>query len=98
MKIKNILVDFLNKKSFLLKNQAQGSMFSFFTIVLGVILAVAFLPILDTLVGQVSADNITHLSMGSIILMLLGMSGVFLIILMVMSWISDFQQKQTYIG
>lgn len=79
-------------------SRGQGSMFSFFTLILGLILMVAFLPVVNSLVGAAVTSNMEALSMSSVIQMLLGMTGVIMIILFFMSVISDFQSRQQYVG
>lgn len=81
-----------------MNGKGQGSMFSFFTLILGLILMVAFLPVVNSLVGAAVASNMEALSMSSVIQMLLGMTGVIMIILFFMSVISDFQSRQQYVG
>ena len=80
-----------------MNKRGQGSIFSFFTIVLGLIMIVAFLPVINDLVGVANSSNMAALSFGSIIQLLLGMSGLLLVILFIMGVISDFQTKQQYV-
>ena len=84
-----------------MNSKGQGSMMSFFTLVLGLVMIVAFLPIVNELVGTVndgiSDGNLSNLSFGSTIQLLLGMIGLIMILLFFMGVISDFQQRQTYV-
>jgi uncharacterized BrkB/YihY/UPF0761 family membrane protein len=78
--------------------KGQGSMMSFFTIVMGLILMAALLPVVNSVVG-VLVDNtdMSNLAQADIIRLLLGMVGVIMVILFLMSIISDFQQRQQYV-
>ena len=85
-----------------INNKGQGSMMSFFTLILGLVMITAFLPIVNELVGSVNnsitAGNMSNLSFGSTIQLLLGMLGLIMILLFLMGVISDFQQRQSYVG
>lgn len=87
-------------KEFLHNDKGQGSMMSFFTLILGLVLIVAFLPIVNELVGTVNnsiaAGNMANLSFGSTIQLLLGMLGIVMILLFLMGVVSDFQTRQVY--
>jgi len=82
----------------LLKDQsAQGSLFSFFAIVMGLIMIAALLPVVNDLVATIIGGNMSALSNGSTIQLLIGMSGILMVILFFISIITDFQTQQTYI-
>lgn len=83
----------------LLKNQkGQGSMMSFFTFVMGLILLAALLPVTNSIVSTIVGSNMDALANADIIRLLIGMTGVIMVILFLMSVISDFQTRQTYTG
>jgi len=86
------------KKSFLTDNRAQGSMMSFFTFVMGLILLAALLPVVNSIVSTIIGGNMSDLANADIIRLLIGMTGVIMVILFLMSVISDFQTRQTYTG
>ncbi len=81
-----------------LNKRGQGSIFSFFTLLIGLILIVAFLPLLNDLVAIGVASNMSALGFGSIINLMLGMTGILLVLLFFMGVISDFQTRQQYYG
>lgn len=83
----------------IVKNEkGQGSIFSFFTLLIGLILIVAFLPLINDLVAIGVASNMSALGFGSIINLMLGMTGILLVLLFFMGVISDFQTRQQYYG
>jgi hypothetical protein len=84
--------------NFNLGEKGQGSMMSFFTMVLGLILLAALLPVVNSIVSTIVGGNMSDLANADIIRLVLGMTGVIMVILFVMSIISDFQQRQTYTG
>jgi hypothetical protein len=84
---------------FLKMNQnGQGSMMSFFTIVMGLIMLAALLPVTSAIVGTIIGSNMDYLANKEIIILLVGMSGTIMVILFFMSIISDFNQRSTYTG
>jgi len=85
-------------KAFLKDNKGQGSMFSFFALVMGLIMLAAFLPVVNDIVGTIANSNMNNLSNAGTILLLVGMSGILMVLLFFMSVISDFQTSQRYIG
>jgi hypothetical protein len=88
---------FMNYK--VLNMKGQGSMMSFFTIVMGLILMAALLPVVNTIVGTlVNNTDMSNLLQADIIKLLLGMVGVIMVILFLMSIISDFQTRSQYVG
>jgi len=81
----------------LLKSQrGQGSMLSFFTFLLGLIMIAVFLPMMNEVVGTAMNGNMANLSFVSTINLLLGMSGILMVIMFFMGVISDFQTRQIY--
>jgi uncharacterized membrane protein len=82
----------------MMNQRGQGSIFSFFTLLIGLVLIVAFLPLLNDLVAIGVASNMSALGFGSIIQLLLGMTGILLVLLFFMGVISDFQTRQQYYG
>jgi uncharacterized membrane protein len=80
----------------MMNQRGQGSIFSFFTLLIGLVLIVAFLPLLNDLVAIGVASNMSALGFGSIIQLLLGMTGILLVLLFFMGVISDFQTRQQY--
>jgi len=83
---------------FLKDNKGQGSMFSFFALVMGLIMLAAFLPVVNDIVGTIANSNMNNLSNAGTILLLVGMSGILMVLLFFMSVISDFQTQQRYVG
>ena len=85
-----------------INNKGQGSMMSFFTLILGLVMIVSFLPIVNELVGSVNnsiaAGNMANLSFGATIQLLLGMLGLVMVLLFIMGVISDFQSRSSYGG
>jgi hypothetical protein len=79
-----------------LNEKGQGSIFSFFTLLIGLILIVAFLPLLNDLVAIGVASNMDSLGFSNIINLMLGMTGILLVLLFFMGVISDFQTRQQY--
>lgn len=80
-------------KALQMNPKGQGMMMSFFVIVLGFIMLVAFLPVLNTLMDQINNTNMTSLSMTNVITLLLGMMGLIMVMLYIMGVIGDFQQR-----
>ena len=86
----------INMKSLLKNQKGQGSMMSFFTFIMGLILLAALLPVVNSLVSTIVGGNMTSLANPDIIKLLVGMTGVIMVILFLMSVISDFQTRSTY--
>jgi hypothetical protein len=80
-----------------MNNKGQGTLMSFFVLVMGLIMLVALLPVLDALVGTVKTMNLSNLLMPNMILLLVGISGLIMVILFLMGVISDFQVRQRYV-
>ena len=80
-----------------MNNKGQGTLMSFFVLVMGLIMLVALLPVLDALVGTVKTMNLSNLLMPNTILLLVGISGLIMVILFIMGVISDFQVRQRYV-
>jgi len=85
-----------NKMGFLKDQKAQGSMMSFFTFIMGLILLAALLPVANSIVSTIIGGNMSVLANADIIRLLVGMTGVIMVILFLMSVISDFQTRSTY--
>lgn len=83
--------------SLLKDNRAQGSLFSFFALVMGLIMLAALLPVTNDIVRTIINSNMNNLSNASTIQLLIGMSGILMVILFFISIITDFQTQQTYI-
>lgn len=81
-----------------LNQKGQGSMMSFFTLVMGLIILAALLPVTNAIVATIIGSNMSSLANADIIAMLVGMSGIIMVILFFMSVIADFQTRQTYVG
>jgi len=82
----------------LIKDQrAQGSLFSFFAIVMGLIMIAALLPVVNDITSTIVGGNMSDLSNASTIQLLVGMSGILMVILFFISIITDFQTQQTYV-
>ena len=81
-----------------MNQKGQGSMMSFFTLVMGLIMLAALLPVTNSIVFTIVTGNMNTLSQSNIIIMLVEMSGVIMVILFFMSIISDFQTRQTYVN
>jgi hypothetical protein len=77
--------------------KGQASIYSFFTMIIGLIMLVAFLPVVNELVFHANASNMQALSFVDVIQLLLGMSGLLMVLLFFMWVISDFQTRQTYV-
>lgn len=75
----------------------QGTLMTFFVMVMGLILLVALLPVIDSLVGTLTEMNLSNLLMGNMINLLVGISGLIMVILFIMGVISDFQVRQRYV-
>ena len=86
------------KKKLLNDERGQGSLYSFFAIVMGLIMLAALLPVVNDIVGTIENSNMNNLSSSSTILLLIGMSGVLMTILFFISVITDFQTQQRYVG
>lgn len=71
-------------------------MLSFFTFLLGLIMIAVFLPMMNEVVGTAMNGNMANLSFVSTINLLLGMSGILMVIMFFMGVISDFQTRQIY--
>lgn len=80
-----------------LGSKGQGTLMTFFVLVMGLIMLVALLPVLDALVGTLTAMNLSNLLMWDMILLLVGISGLIMVILFLMGVISDFQVRQRYV-
>jgi len=85
-----------NKKSFLSDNKAQGSMMSFFSMILGIIILVSLLPILNSLSSTIAGTNMDYLANADIIRLVISMCGVIMVILFLISVVSDFQTRQQF--
>lgn len=59
-------------------------------LVIGLVLMVALLPLINTLVSSANASNMSALQFGSVIQLLLGMAGLFIVIL----WIKGLFDQQ----
>jgi hypothetical protein len=77
--------------------KGQGTLMTFFVMVMGLIMLVALLPVIDALVGTLTAMNLSNLLMGNMINLLIGISGLIMVILFIMGVISDFQVRQRYV-
>jgi len=77
--------------------KGQGTLMTFFVMVMGLILLVALLPVIDSLVGTLTEMNLSNLLMGNMINLLVGISGLIMVILFIMGVISDFQVRQRYV-
>jgi len=88
----------MNIKKFLKDQTGQGSMMSFFTFVMGLILLAALLPVVNSIVGTIVVGNMDSLANANIIVLLVEMTGVIMVILFLMSVIADFQTRQQYVG
>lgn len=77
--------------------KGQGTLMTFFVMVMGLIMLVALLPVIDSLVGTLTEMNLSNLLMGNMINLLVGISGLIMVILFIMGVISDFQVKQRYV-
>jgi hypothetical protein len=84
-------------KTLKMNKKGQGSMMSFFTMIMGLIVLAALLPVTNSIVSTIIGGNMSVLANSDIIVMLVSMSGIILVILFFMSIISDFQQRQTYV-
>lgn len=79
-----------------MNSKGQGTLFSFFVLVMGLIMIVALLPVVNELVGVLTGMNLSNLLFGSMINLLVGISGLIMVILFLMGVISDFQVRQRY--
>ncbi len=77
--------------------KGQGTLMTFFVMVMGLIMLVALLPVIDSLVGTLTGMNLSNLLMGNMINLLVGISGLIMVILFIMGVISDFQVRQRYV-
>ena len=87
--VKKVLFDKIGYKG-------QGSISSFFAFIMGLILLAALLPVANSLVGTIVAGNMNSLSNSDVIQLLVGMTGVLMVILFFMGVISDFQTRNSY--
>jgi len=85
-------------KTFMKNNKGQGSMYSFFALVMGLIMLAAFLPVVNDIVHTIVNGNMSALSNSGTIALLVGMSGILMVLLFFMSVISDFSTGQRYIN
>ena len=83
-------------KSFLSDNKAQGSMMSFFTMVMGLILLAALLPVVNSIASTIIGGNMSDMANADIIRLLVGMTVLIMVILFLMSIISDFNTRSQY--
>lgn len=77
--------------------KGQGTLMSFFVLVMGLIMIVALLPVVDALVGVLTGLNLSNLLFGNMINLLVGITGLIMVILFIMGVISDFQVRQRYV-
>lgn len=77
--------------------KGQGTLMTFFVMVMGLIMLVALLPVIDELVGALTDMNLSNLLMPGMINLLVGISGLIMVILFIMGVISDFQVRQRYV-
>lgn len=77
--------------------KGQGTLMTFFVLVMGLIMLVALLPVIDSLVGELTDMNLSNLLMPDMINLLVGISGLIMVILFIMGVISDFQVRQRYV-
>ena len=77
--------------------KGQGTLMSFFVLVMGLIMIVALLPVIDALVGVLTGLNLSNLLFGNMINLLVGITGLIMVILFIMGVISDFQVRQRYV-
>lgn len=80
-----------------MNNKGQGTLMSFFVLVMGLIMIVALLPVVDALVGVLTGLNLSNLLFGNMINLLVGITGLIMVILFIMGVISDFQVRQRYV-
>jgi Ni/Fe-hydrogenase subunit HybB-like protein len=80
-----------------MNNKGQGTLMSFFVLVMGLIMIVALLPVVDALVGVLIGLNMPNLLFGNMINLLVGITGLIMVILFIMGVISDFQVRQRYV-
>lgn len=80
-----------------MNEKGQGSIMSFFTLIIGLILMVAFLPVINALVASANGSNMSSLLMTDVIQLLLGMTGLLMVLLFITGVVQDFQQRQTYV-
>jgi len=81
-----------------MNQKGQGSMMSFFTFVMGLILLAALLPVVNSLASTIIGGNMSDLANADIIRLLVGMTGVVMVILFLMGVIADFQTRSQYVG
>lgn len=55
------------------------------TIVMGLILLIAFLPIINTLVDTATASNMSSLAYGGVMILILTLSGLFAVLMFIQS-------------
>lgn len=79
-----------------MNTKGQGTLMSFFVLVMGLIMIVALLPVIDALIGVLTGLNLSNLLFGNMINLLVGISGLIMVILFIMGVISDFQTRQRY--
>ncbi len=79
-----------------MNSKGQGTLMSFFVLVMGLILIIALLPVINELVGVLTAMNLSNLLFGNMINLLVGISGLLMVILFIMGVVSDFQTRQRY--
>ena len=78
--------------------KGQGSIFSLFSVVIGLIVIVALLPVVGQLSYQITVMNSSGLQYFDMINLLVGSMGLIMVILFIIGVISDFQTRQQYIG
>jgi len=66
-------------------NKGQFNLNGLLSIVIGLAMLLALLPVIDGLVGGITAGNMTNLAYSSTIILIVGLSGVFAVIMYIMS-------------
>lgn len=77
------------------KGQAgSGMMMGIMGAVMGAIILAAMLPVLNTVVGTIASSNMSSFSNQATILMLLGMTGLIVVIMFIYGVINGFMNPQ----
>ena len=72
------------------RGQGQGIMFGIMGAVMGAIILAAMLPVLNSVVGTIIGGNMSSFSNSATIMMLLGMTGLIVVVMYIYSLIQGF--------
>ena len=80
------------------KGQGSGIMYGIMGAVMGAIILAAMLPVLNSVVGDIIGGNMSSFSNSATIIMLLGMTGLIIVVMFIYSLIQGFMNPSPQPG